>query len=62
VPVTVILSPPRRFMLVRGTADVIVQVMTSYVRLLLLGTFPYLVTISGKCEPHVGSLSKVHSI
>lgn len=48
VPVTVILSPPKRFKLVKGIADVIVQVTTSAVRPASFGILPYLVTSSGK--------------
>ena len=60
VPVMVILSPPKRFRLFRGTADVIVQVMVSAANPLAFGIFPFLVTISGKWSPQVGSFFRVH--
>jgi hypothetical protein len=60
VPVTVMLSPPKRFRLFNGIADVIVQVMVSAVNPLALGILPFLVTISGKWSPQVGSFFRVH--
>ena len=62
VPVSVMLSPPKRFKLFDGRVADNVGFMLVLGRVLLTGIFPKFVVTSGQCYPAVGFLSRVHSI